>query len=795
MRFPILRTLAVFGAAALISCGDGGVTTPDPLAPTYLEAVGATEFDVAVGGQQPVRVRVLDQNRAPMANVPVQFTVTGGEGSAPASVTTDAEGYAQVTWSFGTVAGAQTLTATGQGLPAVIFSAQVRPGPATGIQMVTDTLHMSVLGATTQMSATVVDAYGNPVPGASVTWSTGDPLVAQVDETGLVTATGRGTTTVRASYGSLRQTAVVRVTPEAVSVTVSPDDVLFEALLRTRTLDADVRDAGGTRITDAQVTWESGNTEVATVDAAGRVTARGPGETWVAAHSGGASDTARVVVHQTVDRVRIVPDSIMLEVGAHRTLTATLRDPDGHPIEDGRPIIWTTTDGTVVTVDEHGTLQGQAAGEALVRATVDGVSNTSPVMVFDVIYATQITAGGYHSCALATNGRAYCWGSGSVGRLGTGSSTTQPSPAPVAGNHVFTWIGAGISHTCALRQDGAVFCWGTNTWGQLGTGEGFSAVSPVRVGTHTYTALSVSDYHTCAVRDDGGIWCWGLNIAGMSGAPEDHDVCGVYDDPCVRVPFRAAPGMAFTDVAAHRFHSCGLTAAGEVYCWGSNLYGQLGDGTAGDRDHEPRRVQGDGFTRLSGGGGFHTCALKTGGAAYCWGLDHMWQLGNNMASPHQCSGEACSRVPMAVAGGRAFSHIATSYAQTCGAVPGDDAYCWGWNWQYALGDGTDINRAVPTRVINASFKDVDPGMIIHNSVGRSAGCGIDQDGRPWCWGVNMEGQVGDGTILPSTDPARTQPVRVNPFPYRAPLGVEAQAPSEDLRPASPRETVERPTLR
>ena len=771
--------------AGLLSCGDDGAGPQPRAQPAFLEPVGAVSLEPVVGTQAQIRVRVLDAERRGFAGAEVAFELEGSGALAAASVTTDAEGFASNTWSFGTVAGPQTVTASVAGIEPVTFTAAVAPGPPAAIAITpqVDTLMLQVLGDTTRLSATVVDSFGNVIPGLTVTWTTGDALVADVTATGLVTAVARGTTTIRATHRALVKRVTVRVVPEPVSVTLSPAEVLLDALGATATLEADVRDAGGTRITDASITWSSEDTAIATVSAAGVVTARAPGSVRVTAQAGAVADTALVTVHQRVVEVRVLPDSALVETGATRQFTAELIDPLGNPIE--RAVDWSTTQPALATVDETGLLTALAPGQLEVVASVDGVSDGAGVLVHDPILAVMVSSGGWHTCALATNLRAYCWGYGSSGRLGNGSTQTRTSPVPVSGEHIFKWIGAGYQHTCALRQDGVPYCWGGNSYGQLGIGaEVFSVNTPTVVnGGHTFVKMAVGDYHTCGLRADGTVWCWGLNLSGMSGVPEDHAVCGtISEDPCAPEPVQAAPGMTFIDIATYRVHTCGLTAGGDVYCWGSNLYGQLGDGTAGEdaSGPAPRLVQGGGgFAALAGGGGFHSCALKADRTAWCWGLDHAFQLGNNLASSDQCSGERCSRAPMAVAGGLAFTHLETGYANTCGAVAGDNAYCWGSNQYYALGDGTTVDRPVPTPVINARYDYVTTGMLVH-SVIRTTGCAIANDGRLWCWGTNLEGQVGIGTS--GTDDVQTQPVRVRPFPYRAPPGA---AESQVAGPVAP----------
>ncbi|MYA63311.1 MAG: Ig domain-containing protein [Gemmatimonadetes bacterium] len=155
---------------------------------------------------------------------------------------------------------------------------------------------LSALGETVQLTATVSDQNGNVMSGASVTWSSGDASVATVNATGLVTAAGNGTATITATSGNASGTATVTVEQAAAAITVAPDSVPLTELGETAQLTAEVTDANGNVIANATVSWSSGDEAVATVDAAGLVTAVANGSTSVTATAGGHSASAAVTV-------------------------------------------------------------------------------------------------------------------------------------------------------------------------------------------------------------------------------------------------------------------------------------------------------------------------------------------------------------------------------------------------------------------------------------------------------------------------------------------------------------------
>ena len=299
----------------------------------------------------------------------------------------------------------------------------------------------------------------------------------------------------------------------------------------------------------------------------------------------------------------------------------------------------------------------------------DGTSRTDrlvPVAVSGGRTYTALTTGGNHTCGLATGGTAYCWGKNGYGQLGDGTSGVDANdtsadrlvPVAVSGGRTYTALAAGFEHTCGLATDGTAYCWGYNGHGQLGDGtsgvNGSSSANrlvPVAVsGGRTYIALVAGHSHTCALTNDGTAYCWGYNGYGQLGDGTSGNNGGV-DDRLVPVP--VSGGRPYTALAAGGMHTCGLTTEGTAYCWGWNGFGQLGDGTAGVNG-------GSSANRLvpvavSGGRAYmalvaehrHTCGLSTGGNAYCWGHNGDGELGDGTSGVN--GGSSADRlVPVAV---------------------------------------------------------------------------------------------------------------------------------------------------
>jgi alpha-tubulin suppressor-like RCC1 family protein len=179
-----------------------------------------------------------------------------------------------------------------------------------------------------------------------------------------------------------------------------------------------------------------------------------------------------------------------------------------------------------------------------------------------------------HSCALTTDGTAYCWGQNIAGQLGDGSTTDRATPAPVSSDIKFVSIAAGREHTCAVATTGAIYCWGGNTFGQIGAGSAApgSTTTPKAVDSESnFLTVVAGLVHTCARARDGRAYCWGRNSYGQLGDGSNTDRAR---------PVPARGGMSFTSLDAKGSHTCGLVSSGEAYCWGFNIDGQLGSGNS-----------------------------------------------------------------------------------------------------------------------------------------------------------------------------------------------------------------------
>jgi alpha-tubulin suppressor-like RCC1 family protein len=265
----------------------------------------------------------------------------------------------------------------------------------------------------------------------------------------------------------------------------------------------------------------------------------------------------------------------------------------------------------------------------------------APTPVPGLIDALAIAAGGVAAvddadplgttCVIADDRRVLCWGDNRHGKLGGGDTVAvRAEPAPVRDLRGFplrevTRVSIGGGHACAIAAS-EVWCWGGAAYAEGGGGyyarriEGIGPALDVAAGRH----------HTCVARGAGDVVCWGWNGNGQAGR-RTGDACGPngYQD-CARSPQVIAGVTGARAVAAGDLHSCALTAAGRVVCWGSNELGQIGD----DRlslEAPPNAVRLATATAITAGRA-HSCALLADGAVWCWGDDGAGQLGRGAGS-------------------------------------------------------------------------------------------------------------------------------------------------------------------
>src|SRR5258705_6530588 len=305
----------------------------------------------------------------------------------------------------------------------------------------------------------------------------------------------------------------------------------------------------------------------------------------------------------------------------------------------------------------------------------------------------RIRAGGSHTCALGVDSRIYCWGDNLRGALGDPAVRGSTTPVPIVSADAFTDLAVGGSHSCGIRTDGTVFCWGANDDGQLGLSTvGSGSATPFAIqSTQRFSSLAAGDRRTCARTAEGLTFCWGaMWVARQNGVEVTR--------PQFQ-PFRI-PAPLFKTLAVGTNTTCGIALDDRAYCWEANPAGSLGDGSTSGSTI-PLAVSGDVRFLVMSSGGMQTCALADTGAAFCWGSNRVGQLGVSPAVTSRCGGAAfiaCSRVPIRGSGWRWFSAITAGQGDhACALTLSGNIYCWGAGGLGQRGDGRSTNEWAPAR--------------------------------------------------------------------------------------------------
>ncbi len=360
--------------------------------------------------------------------------------------------------------------------------------------------------------------------------------------------------------------------------------------------------------------------------------------------------------------------------------------------------------------------------------------------------ATTIAAGQAHSCEILS-GNAYCWGDNTNGELGNNTTISSNVPVAVYTGGVLsgvdlTQITAGTNFTCALDAAGAAYCWGLGTSGQLGNGTTTSSSIPVLVTTSgalsgvTLTQITADGATTCALASAGTAYCWGAGGSGQLG----NGTTTAAQSTAVPV----SGGLTLTQITAGGTSVCALSSAGTAYCWGAGGSGQLGNTTNTAAQSTPVAVTTTGvlaavtLTEITAGGST-ACALSSAGLAYCWGLGTNGQLGNTSTTS--------SNVPVTVTAtgvlsGVALSQITEGSNSTCVLSTAGVAYCWGGGAIGQLGNGS--TTASQTTAVAVTATGVLTGQTLTQiTAGTTFVCALDDMGAAYCWGENASGQLGD----------------------------------------------------
>lgn len=377
----------------------------------------------------------------------------------------------------------------------------------------------------------------------------------------------------------------------------------------------------------------------------------------------------------------------------------------------------------------------------------------------------QVSVGQQYECGIASNSLAYCWGNNASGQFGNNSTASSSIPVPVDTSGVLSGktilsISAGLNQTCAVASDNQAYCWGDNSEGELGNNTRTSSLIPVAVDTSgalsgkTILSISTGSQNTCAIASDNLAYCWGDDSTGSLGA------AGTTSDSSVPVPVDTSgvlAGKTILFLQTSNIRSCALASDNQVYCWGANNVGQLGNNSKNNA-FVPVAIDRSGvlagktIKALSPGVNSHSCVIASDNLPYCWGLNTNGQLGNNS--------QTNSSVPVAVVTNGALNNqfsltISTGSGNSCVVAADNLPYCWGVGVNGELGNNTYPNYStVPVAVMTSGA--LSGKSLLTTQIGQTDICTIASDAQNYCWGDNTNGQLGNGNTADSAVPVQVK---------------------------------------
>ena len=349
-------------------------------------------------------------------------------------------------------------------------------------------------------------------------------------------------------------------------------------------------------------------------------------------------------------------------------------------------------------------------------------------------------------------GSAWAWGYNSSGQLGNATTTNSSTPVQVSlpSGTTVTAIAGGSAHSLALTSSGQVLAWGYNADGELGNGITtttgcFCISTPVAVSLPsgiTVTAIAGGQSHSLALTSTGQVLAWGSNSYGQLGN-------GSTTNSSTPVAVSLPSGTTVTAIAGGFYHSLALTSSGQVLAWGWNFYGQLGNGTTTNSSTPVPVSLPSGTTVTAIAVGFyHSLALTSSGQVLAWGWNFYGQLGNGTTTTTTSCQCIPTPVQVSLPSGTTVTAVAGGYGHSLALTSTGRMLAWGYNGYGELGNGSTTNSSTPVAVSLPSGTTVTAiaGGFYHSLA-------LTSSGQVLAWGINNYGQLGNGTTTNSSTPA------------------------------------------
>ena len=300
----------------------------------------------------------------------------------------------------------------------------------------------------------------------------------------------------------------------------------------------------------------------------------------------------------------------------------------------------------------------------------------------------------------------WAWGNNDRGQLGDGTTTDKSTPTQEStGATNWSAIAVGWGHSVALKSDGTLWAWGYNFHGQLGDGTTADKSTPVQepTGAANWAAIAAGYHFTVAIKGDGTLWAWGRNVYGALG-DGTAGVLGQDSNSANKdTPTQESTGATnWATIAAGEFHTVALKSDGTLWAWGANFEGQLGDGTFVGKSTPTQELTGAANWSAIAAGQGHTVALKSDGTLWAWGFNYRGQLGDGHTPPPNQSIIHKSTPAQEITGATNWSAIAAGGDHTIALKSDGTLWAWAYNNVGQLGDGTTTDTTTPNQESTAA---------------------------------------------------------------------------------------------